>query len=286
MRMLGHRDKSEVIGEEWSKKIAGEGQKDVLKERYDELLVKGSISAVTTRVRKHDGSSFPIEVSAALIKDASGISRGIITVSRDVSDREFLSESIRKRDRIMHAISSSIYTLFDSDDPGYCMVKMLELIGEAADVSRSYIWTISRSGDGEITASLVDGWTREGIYPRIEDLRKKPLDIEGFDRWIGTLSSEGIIHGPVSTFPDPERRKLDALSIRSILVVPIIHRNAWIGIMGLDDCGSDKVWSQQEIGVLRIGAKIASHILTRGSAIPPHPLVAGHPIERGDRAPE
>jgi PAS domain S-box-containing protein len=279
MRMLGIREKSEVIGEYWSKKVADPNTIGFLETQYKQLIQDGYVSDVTTRVRRHDGSTIPIEVTAAIIKDPTGNPRAIITVSRDVTEKQHLAESLRKRDRLLHAMTSSIFEMFDSDDPRLSLDNMIQTLGESADVSRCYVCAIDRSGDGPIRASIVSAWTREGTRPSSDEMRSTVYVSEGFERWNKTLSMGGIVHGPVATFPGPERRRLAEMSTRSILVAPVMLQGEWIGIMGLDDCAEDKLWSQQEINILRVTAKIASHLLERSSAVPPHLLVAGHPVE-------
>jgi PAS domain S-box-containing protein len=284
MRMLGHRDKREVLGEYWSKKVANPEDAGILKERFTEFLNTGYMNSFTTRVRRQDGNTFPIEVSAAMIKDNSGNPKAIITVSRDISEKAMINELIKKRDRLMHALSSSVIALLESDDPGYGINRMLELIGEATGVSRCYISLLNVGEDGVRSVSVEYGWNQVGIYPSIPDLLHKRMDVKLFRRLLIEITQIGIIQGPNERFTHEEREWLSRMNIRTLLVVPIMIDSELIGVLGFDNCIDETTWSPQEVSILQIGARIAAHFISKESTVPSHPLVAGDPVEGGDRA--
>jgi PAS domain S-box-containing protein len=140
----------------------------------------------------------------------------------------------------------------------------LEGLGEAAAVSRAYVFD-NEIENGEAVASRpVSEWVAPGITSQINNpgLRRVPYR-PALARWIGILSAGTTIHGHVRNFPASERELLEPQEIVSIAMVPIFAGAEWWGLLGFDECVTEREWTQPEIGALKTAAGIIGAAIER-----------------------
>jgi GAF domain-containing protein len=77
-----------------------------------------------------------------------------------------------------------------------------------------------------------------------------------FNRWESILRRGEVVSAIISELPEEEKAILNLEEIRSIIVVPIFVGPDWWGIIGLDDCLSDRQWNRLEIEALSSAANI------------------------------
>jgi diguanylate cyclase (GGDEF)-like protein/PAS domain S-box-containing protein len=143
-----------------------------------------------------------------------------------------------------------------------CIQAVLGRLGQAARVSRVYVFQNHHDRDENPVFSQRFEWTAEGASPQIDNPELQGIQWDGaFRRWRDILAAGGVVHGHVREFRDSERRLLEQQDIESIAVVPIPVGNDWWGFIGCDDCVAEREWSQAEIDALRAAAG------TLGSAI-------------------
>jgi len=90
------------------------------------LLKKGTQSSRFKGLRK-DGTTFPAEISASLLRTSSGEPYGAVGVIRDISSRMAVEEQIRRRSRELTALMKSSTRIIRSKD----LRQRLKVIAEA-----------------------------------------------------------------------------------------------------------------------------------------------------------
>ncbi len=168
---------------------------------------------------------------------------------------------------ILESIAENERLLLSFSDPDEIMDTILRNLGEAAGVSRVYIFE-NCTIDGTVFTSQRFEWVNEGIVPQIEDpeLQDIPLSEAGYDRWIEELSNDNIIYGNVEDFPESEKAMLESQDIISILVIPIMLNTGLWGFIGFDFCESKYLWSETDIALLRTTAVSIGSALERKSS--------------------
>jgi len=182
---------------------------------------------------------------------------------QEIVERKRAEKALRRRDAILEAVSVAAerwlgVTSWEEPIPG-----VLERLGEAARVSRVYVFKNQVVDRDTILTSHRYEWAAPGIASQIDnpELQDFPLRASGFGRWEERLSQGQPIHGHVREFPSGEREVLSAQGITSIVVVPIYVRQRWWGFMGFDECRRERDWSAPEIDALKAAAN------TLGAAI-------------------
>jgi PAS domain S-box-containing protein len=99
VRMHGYGYKKELIGESSFKLIAEKDHSRAM-DNLKKTLEKESSGIVEYTFLKRDGSEFPAELSAALLKDSAGNPLGFIAVTRDTTERKNMQEQLILTDRL------------------------------------------------------------------------------------------------------------------------------------------------------------------------------------------
>jgi len=133
-----------------------------------------------------------------------------------------------------------------------------ETLGSASRACRSYIFLLKNSYENKRTLTMVAEWCSEGVQPQIgaPDMDHFVLADHGFRRLEKVLSHGGWINDRVRDCPPSERAVFAAQDIQSILLLPIMVREEWIGLVGLDNTQDDSRWSESEVEFLRAGARM------------------------------
>lgn len=211
---------------------------------------------VEYRFQRKDGSYIWVADYGTFLYDAHGRAHRMIGAMRDISERKRADAALHYREAILSAVAFASETLFRSSDWTENIQAIIARLGQAADVSRVYIFENYTDETGTFYTTQRYEWVAPGITPQIDnpDLQALNLHATGFTRWIETMSRRQPIYGLVRDFPSGEREFLAAQDIRSIIVMPIYTGTQWWGFIGFDECRYEREWSAPEIDALRIAA--------------------------------
>ena len=174
----------------------------------------------------------------------------------------------RRRERsraILQATAAAAEVLLARRPWQEAVHRTLALLGEAAGVSRVYVFENHRSADGRLLTSQRFEWTAPGVTPQIDnpELQNFPWVEGGFGRWVELLEEGLPVCGHVCDFPPEERDLLSAQDIVSLAAVPIFARGQWWGFIGFDECRAPREWLPEEISALQLSARILGASLER-----------------------
>jgi diguanylate cyclase (GGDEF)-like protein/PAS domain S-box-containing protein len=183
---------------------------------------------------------------------------------RDITDRKRNEEANVRRDRILQAVGFAAQQFFTSDEWQSSIEEVIAKLGEAAAVSRAYIYESHYDEIGRELWTLRAEWNSASVRPKSGDIQLGELQVRPtFERWQETLTSGRIIAAHVRDLPPAIRNTLEQRSIRSILLVPIlIDRRLW-GFVGFDECATLRAWSIVETEALRAAAQTLGAALQR-----------------------
>jgi len=161
-----------------------------------------------------------------------------------------------RRERLLRVVASIAAALLKHPEVERAVPEILARLGEAAQVSRVYVFENHPGPDGSLLSSQRFEWTAGGITPQIEAPELQNIDYRaiGFERWHEALRQGRPVQGLVRDFPEAERALLEPQDIRSILVMPIRADGEWWGFVGFDDCAHDRLWDADEVEVLAAAA--------------------------------
>jgi PAS domain S-box-containing protein len=173
-----------------------------------------------------------------------------------------------RRDAIMEAVAFAAQRFLEIPDWHDAADEILKRLGQAAGVSRTYVFENHVDELGRECCSQRFEWVAPGIQPLIDDdeLQAQPWHEAGFARWTRLLGGGDPVVGLVRNFPDSERPQLDRQEIVSILIVPVFAGAEWWGTIGFDDCAGEREWNPAELDALRTAAGILGAVVERRRA--------------------
>jgi two-component system, NtrC family, sensor kinase len=176
-----------------------------------------------------------------------------------------MTEALLRKDRILESVRFASQQFMVSSQWKGVIDAVLAKMGQAAGVSRAYIFENNRDSTGIILASQRFEWTAEGVKSEMDNPVLQDMDYEkvGMAGWRETLMGDKIISGFVQTFPDDIRRFLEQQGIKSLILIPIFVKDLWWGFLGFDDCVHDREWSSAEIDSLCAGADMLGATIVR-----------------------
>lgn len=152
----------------------------------------------------------------------------------------------------------SIFTRFLYAEDGEldnAIQETLQEIGSFVNADRAYLFMFS---DFKQLMSNTHEWCAEGISPQKDSLQNLPLGEYGW--FMNELASHDYLYIPlVEEMPESAQAEKNALTrqqIQSILHVPLIINKKLSGFLGFDAVIEPRQWSEEDINILSIVAKI------------------------------
>jgi|GEM_PF-3478190 len=209
-----------------------------------------------------------VQTSKIPYRDDTGNIVGVVGFALDITERKLAEDALRRRDAILEAVSFAAQCLLTTTGWNAEIHQVLARLGDAAELSRVYIFENHLSPDGDLMSSQRYEWVAPGIVPQIDnpELQGFSYRDRGFLRWSSMLARGEPIHGLVRDFPPDEREVFDAQEILSIIAVPIFVGEKWWGFVGFDDCWAMRRWSHAEREALRAAAGTLGAAIQRTQA--------------------
>lgn len=232
--------------------------KEKSRQYFESLLRDGHYNNYEGRIVTKAGNVRHIEVNSVGIFDEDGKFMGSRDMLRDVSQRILHEDKLRFNQQInevLATISLDFINLKPNDDINAVINTSLKRLVEAMDVDRAYIFDYNKEKN---TVSNTYEWAREGISPEIENLQDIPTSELRW--WMNNLLNFKAINvASLDELPSEEvvqREILEAQSIKSLVVVPIVSAGELRGFMGFDAVRHERTWSDESIYVLQMAANI------------------------------
>ncbi len=263
---IGAETAESVIGSHVMEFIAPEDREriaDYIRKRSAKLPVPDHYECHGIR---RDGTRVLHEVNIATVSLSDG--SATMAFYRDITQHREMENKIRQRESILEAIAFAADRFLASPDWETHMDEILKTLGQAVDVSRTYIFEVHNGAGHEIFASQRFEWCAPGVQPQIMNPRLQNIRLReaGYGRWIELLQSGEMISGNIGELPEPEKNLLKTQDVQSVVIAPIFIDKKWWGFIGYDDCTSKRSWSTTQLELLKATASLfAKAIETRQS---------------------
>lgn len=161
---------------------------------------------------------------------------------KDITELRRSRLALELRERILSATHSCSAMLIAAPRWDECAPALLEQIGCAANATRSYIYRVEGDDAGCIKA--IDEWVAEGFNPiATRDFAEIPIVGGGFDTVLRILRTGRFASFRPADVDPLVKDHVLRLGIKTLVAIPIIVRQRWWGLIGLENSRSDDDWS-------------------------------------------
>lgn len=182
--------------------------------------------------------------------------------------RERAERDLRRRDSILEAVSHGASQLVAAADWRDVAPHFLQKLGEASGVGRSYLFENGVREDGRLITHQRFEWAAPGVTPELDNQVMQGMCFEdvGLERLAAMNARNEPFTGRVKDMPAAERSFFEAQGIKTLITVPVFVGGEWWGIIGFDDCATEREWSAAETDALRTAATLVAAAIERERA--------------------
>jgi PAS domain S-box-containing protein len=217
----------------------------------ENLRIKGQQIIRSVNINRKTNKSIPVEVTVELFK--LGDQEYVFATTKDISDLTEKEQKLDVRERMLVAISESTTELLNNSNFFDAVYKVLEIIGKAVRVDRTYLFTFNYLADGEEVVSQRCEWNSGSAEPQIDnpDLQNTPTEL--FTDFMLQLRKRLPFQNIVAELPESSALKeiLASQGIVSILILPVFKRGKLWGFIGYDECKYERYWDEIELSILQ-----------------------------------
>jgi len=231
----------------------------------NEQVLLGVSKQFETRIQRKDGKYIDLAIQLVPVID-DGVITGTLSFGRDITDQIIAEDALLQRENYLSALNQLKKSLQNANpDSGY--QQFVDILGSAANASRAYIFVNHTNEQNDLLTSQKAEYSAVGIKSQIDNPDLQNLEYKQFfSRWQHVLLKGDIIQGKVSEFPIDERIFFEKQDIKSVLIIPIIIENNFIGFVGFDNCVSDVGWDKVEQQFLRTAASDLAQFIEKNNA--------------------
>jgi len=217
--------------------------------------------ALASEIVSRGDFDHPVKVKS---KDEIGNLAG--SFNKMVGDLKKSNETIQYRleiEKLVNSISTSFIALEPAEvDNG--INSALKDLGEFVGVDRSYVFIMDNSKN-VYKISNIYKWCNKESEAYIENLEE--FKVENHPNVIEKLRQfENVCIPRISDLPLEMGKALRSYGIKSIVMVPLIYGESFVGFLGLDSIHKDKDWTQEDIAILKMVGDIFVNALERKKA--------------------
>ncbi|MCF8453305.1 MAG: PAS domain-containing protein [Pedobacter sp.] len=151
----------------------------------------------------------------------------------------------------LRGISIANGLLLQESEISSCLQKVVEVLGQATQVDRCYIFTNRMDTDGKLKLYYTQEWCNTGIeaYLGAPELSGHTYDVFPglYDTFINNISLFGLVKDSTNT---KFKETMEMQGIQSYLFTPIFCDGNFWGWMGYDYCTHERNWEQTDVDVL------------------------------------
>ncbi len=193
-----------------------------------------------------------------------GVCVGVVGGAQDITERKTVTQVLEyetRLRRILGDLANSFITL-PLEDLDQGIQEALRRIAGFVDADRSYVilFDLERS-----LWTNTHEWCKEGIEPQIDALQE--MDLEPVRGFLTPILQQRIVDiDCVADLTDEDgqaREVLEAQSIQSVLLAPLVSGGAVIGMLGFDFVTTQRSFTENETRLLELTGATISQALAR-----------------------
>ncbi len=214
--------------------------------KIEEALRTGQAQRdIEIRVRHKNNTWRWYTISGSLAELEQGVVV-IVGVMQDITEKKQTRERLQISDLLHSAIQAAISQLVTYPDANEGILNLLATVGKNIGLDSVYMYELFTENQHDKVAIKRYEWLSDYLV----DLYKGEqftLPLNDIDpKWLHVVQNRGIIKGNKSDFGPVERALFEAQGILSVVFVPIFVNEHFWGVLGFEDCHTQREWTANE----------------------------------------
>jgi PAS domain S-box-containing protein len=215
------------------------------------------------RIRHRNGSWLWILAKGEALRDKSGTPYRMAGSHSDISGRKTVQEELKRRSAFQLVLMDLAIGFINKpiEDLDNSINRALALVGEYAGVDRVYLF---RYDFEKKTMSNTHEWCALGIMAEIQNLQEVPNAT--LPDWVASHRQGRLVHIPnVKELAEKSflRVLLESQGVQSLISLPLHYGEQCFGFVGFDAVHQLKVWSDDDVSLLRLLAELFTNAEVR-----------------------
>ncbi|MEM9089913.1 MAG: GAF domain-containing protein [Cyanobacteria bacterium P01_F01_bin.53] len=204
------------------------------------------------------------DAEIAVLETAAANFAAALQRRESLADLETYNRELRQRDALLNSVNAAAQCLVATDELAVAIPRALRILGEGTQQDRVYVFeNLVDSKTKQLSFEMPFEWVAPKIPASIESAIF-PLPATSLPDFVVNLSRNGL---PVQFLT----RELEGIALAlneevktlSLITVPIQVEGKWWGMLGFDDCTTERVWSDSEVAVLETAAACMGSAIER-----------------------
>jgi two-component system NtrC family sensor kinase len=227
---------------------------DRWKEISSQLAISGEADDLESEILASDGSTRWISESFHSVLSEQGQIHYYEGIRRDITARKQTESLLAQRDRYLSALAEVQHFLL-TDENCYYSSEITQLLGEAAQASRCYIFINEQDQDGRTYGRQTAEWCAPGVDKTFDD----PFWQQFYYDLVTPALWQSLAQGKpymelVKNLAEPDQQLLYSYQVQAYLILPLMSKgNCW-GFVGFVNCVEPVLWNQPELNLLTSAA--------------------------------
>ena len=183
-----------------------------------------------------------------------------------VQERDKIQAILRRQEALLNALTKAGHQLLSGTELDHAVMDALATLGRACKVDRVYLFEVLHEQKGEKTVTLRYEWT-DSVSSRLGDPRFQHISQTLLtSHWRDELKKGRAVQAGPDDFSGEAAQLTREYGVKTILMLPVLYRGAFWGMLGFDDCKSYRQWPENSIHSLQnFASTLCTTIMQRRS---------------------
>jgi PAS domain S-box-containing protein len=184
-------------------------------------------------------------------------------------DLPAVQAELDRRTALLRAIGFAATHIIAVNDWRTGIQELLDRLGQAAGVSRVSLFEVHLGPEGRLVESIRYDWAEPGLAKLAGDERYQNMPMSDEDRsgnlgeWARRRAQGEVVQATLREVRGYTREVFLEHGTLSFASVPIIVGDLFSGILGFDDCKTERIWTPLELEVLQTAAALIAGAIGR-----------------------
>ncbi|MCF6188056.1 MAG: cache domain-containing protein [Desulfobulbaceae bacterium] len=176
-------------------------------------------------------------------------------------------EILSSQENLLRYLTRAGHQLLSGSDLDLAVTETLAILGEGCGTERVYLFEVEQQDNQTNLLHLRFEWTDGSVGQRINDPRFQHMEATSFKAaWFLDLLAGTAVQGAPGDFSKQASSMLHEYEVQSLLLLPVIYRDSFWGILCFDACRAPIIWNDSSIRSLQnFASTLCTAIMQRRS---------------------